>query len=252
VDKLAEVPAQEASRNATLVERSLLNDLLNQCDLTRTLELGSGAGRLTDLFAARSRTSVALDLDRSRLIALGSRFSLGKDLPARVRADVRRLPFANASFTTTLLVRLLHRFEDPVPVFLEANRTLRPGGRLIVSVVPRPSWRTLGMDLSASLGGSPHDPPLTFSGGSVTPVSGYATPGYLMAEARLRSILERCGLTPINRQSAGWEDLPLLRRMPPRLQLRLPYALSRFPFAPTYFLVAQARGESSNQGDSGA
>jgi SAM-dependent methyltransferase len=51
-----------------------------------------------------------------------------------LRADVRRLPWANASVIDVRAYSLLEHFSDPCDVLDELHRVLRPEGRLIVRV----------------------------------------------------------------------------------------------------------------------
>jgi SAM-dependent methyltransferase len=47
-------------------------------------------------------------------------------------ADAAHLPFADASCTSAVSTGVLHFLEDPIAVFSEVRRVLRPGGRFIV------------------------------------------------------------------------------------------------------------------------
>ena len=90
-------------------------------------------------------------LDRQGIQAVGIDFALGA--LARLYAyrpdfhlaggDVHRLPFPRESFDAYLSFGVLEHFEfGPIPALKEANRVLRPGGLLVVSV-PSPNliWR---------------------------------------------------------------------------------------------------------------
>lgn len=46
-------------------------------------------------------------------------------------ADAMRLPLADASFSNLLVIDLIHHLADPHRFFTEAERVLRPGGRLL-------------------------------------------------------------------------------------------------------------------------
>jgi demethylmenaquinone methyltransferase/2-methoxy-6-polyprenyl-1,4-benzoquinol methylase len=52
-------------------------------------------------------------------------------------ADAQRLPLADASFDAAMLVSMLHHVEDPAAALTEAQRILRPGGRLAVMAFTR-------------------------------------------------------------------------------------------------------------------
>jgi SAM-dependent methyltransferase len=54
-------------------------------------------------------------------------------------ADAQRLPFAGASAANLVMVDVLHHLEFPVVFFREAERVLRPGGRVLM-VEPAITW----------------------------------------------------------------------------------------------------------------
>jgi SAM-dependent methyltransferase len=54
-------------------------------------------------------------------------------------ADAQRLPFAAASAANIVMVDVLHHLEFPVRFFREAERVLRPGGRVLM-VEPAITW----------------------------------------------------------------------------------------------------------------
>jgi SAM-dependent methyltransferase len=80
----------------------------------RTLEIGSGTGWLRTLLpgAILSDVQAAPWLD--------------------VVADAQRLPFQTQSFDTIVLLDVLHHIELPARFLAEAERILKPGGRLIM------------------------------------------------------------------------------------------------------------------------
>jgi SAM-dependent methyltransferase len=90
----------------------------------RVLDLGCGVGHSFELLAPR--TSVGVDIDPEVLA--------GQDRETHV-ADMRALPFADASFDSVLSVQSLEHVPDPERVLAEAARVLAPGG-VAVFVTP--------------------------------------------------------------------------------------------------------------------
>jgi ArsR family transcriptional regulator len=96
-------------------------------------DLGCGDGYLT-IEAARFARRV-ISIDRSPDV-----LARGKALAARrkvsnvtwKRGDLERLPIADESVDVALLSQALHHAEDPVRALSEAERILRPGGRVLV------------------------------------------------------------------------------------------------------------------------
>lgn len=55
--------------------------------------------------------------------------------------DVAHLPFADGTFDTITLLAALNHIPDRGPVLAELHRLLRPGGQILVSMIPPPvSW----------------------------------------------------------------------------------------------------------------
>lgn len=95
-----------------------------------TLDLGCGIGHSYELLAPR--TTVGIDIDRAALA--------GQDRETHV-ADMRRLPFADASFDSVLGVHSLEHVPDPQRVLAEVRRILAPDG---VAVFVTPNRLTFG------------------------------------------------------------------------------------------------------------
>ena len=84
------------------------------------LDLGCGIGHSYRLLAPR--TSVGVDIDPAVLE--------GQDRETAV-ADMRNLPFADASFASVLSVQSIEHVPDPERVLAEVRRVLEPGGTAI-------------------------------------------------------------------------------------------------------------------------
>jgi SAM-dependent methyltransferase len=90
----------------------------------RTLDLGCGIGHSYELLAPRETVGVDLDAD-----ALA-----GQDRETHV-ADMRDLPFGDASFDAVLSVQSIEHVPDPDRVLAEVRRVLAPGG-IVAFVTP--------------------------------------------------------------------------------------------------------------------
>ena len=64
-----------------------------------------------------------------------------------VRADVKRLPLADASLDAVFSNSLLHHLADPLPFWREVLRVLRPGGLVFVRDLHRPGTLREASDL---------------------------------------------------------------------------------------------------------
>lgn len=114
------------------VERHLANALAD-APLGALLDIGTGTGRIAELFADHAERVVALDKNLEMLRVARAKL---QHLPAArielVQGDFADLPFADAGFDTVILHQVLHFAADPAPVLAEAARVLRAGGRLAI------------------------------------------------------------------------------------------------------------------------
>ncbi|AUX68961.1 ArsR family transcriptional regulator [Porphyrobacter sp. HT-58-2] len=114
------------------VERRLA-EALADAPLGALLDIGTGTGRMAELFAETAERVVALDKNLEMLRVARAKL---QHLPAArielVQGDFADLPFADAAFDTVLLHQVLHFAPDPAPALAEAARVLRPGGRIAI------------------------------------------------------------------------------------------------------------------------
>ena len=97
--------------------------LLARC-CGRFADLGGGRGELCRYLAASGVDKVLVDLDE-QMLAEGTR-------PA-VRADLARLPLADASVDAAAAIICLYFLADPLVGIREAHRVLVPGSTFIAS-----------------------------------------------------------------------------------------------------------------------
>jgi ubiquinone/menaquinone biosynthesis C-methylase UbiE len=114
------------------VERAMLSavERLNPFDL---LDIGTGTGRILELFAQRVTRAVGIDASREMLSVARSHIEQ-KDLRnCTVRlGNVYDLRVPSLSFDVAVLHHVLHFLDDPAAAIIEASRSLRPGGRLLI------------------------------------------------------------------------------------------------------------------------
>ncbi|MFE2845680.1 class I SAM-dependent methyltransferase [Streptomyces scopuliridis] len=105
------------------------------------LEIGAGAAQCSRWLAAQGARPVALDLSHRQLqhaLRIGEGLSLSFPL---VEADAGALPFRDGSFDLACSAYGAIPFvADPVAVFREVRRVLRPGGRWVFSVTHPVRW----------------------------------------------------------------------------------------------------------------
>ncbi len=101
--------------------------------LGRLLDVGTGTGRMAELFAPKASHVTALDKSPDMLRLARTRL---QHLPAGhvtlVQGDFVQLPFAAASFDTVLFHQVMHYALAPEAVLAEAARVTAPGGRIAI------------------------------------------------------------------------------------------------------------------------
>jgi len=118
--------ADEAVENAI---RSALSDK----PFRSLLDLGTGTGRMLELFGPEIERGLGLDLSLDMLHVARDRLERAGLKHCSVRqGDIYDLPLANDSFDVVILHQVLHFLDDGARAIKEAARVLRPGGRLLV------------------------------------------------------------------------------------------------------------------------
>jgi ubiquinone/menaquinone biosynthesis C-methylase UbiE len=97
------------------------------------LDLGTGTGRMLELFGPEIERGLGLDLSLDMLHLARDRLERAGLKHCSVRqGDIYDLPLANDSFDVVILHQVLHFLDDGARAIKEAARVLRPGGRLLV------------------------------------------------------------------------------------------------------------------------
>jgi ubiquinone/menaquinone biosynthesis C-methylase UbiE len=97
------------------------------------LDLGTGTGRMLEMFGTNIERGLGLDLSLDMLLLARDRLERAGLRNCSVRqGDIYDLPLANDSFDVVILHQVLHFLDDGARAIREAARVLRPGGRLLV------------------------------------------------------------------------------------------------------------------------
>jgi ubiquinone/menaquinone biosynthesis C-methylase UbiE/DNA-binding transcriptional ArsR family regulator len=97
------------------------------------LDLGTGTGRMLEMFGPSIERGLGLDLSLDMLSIARDRLERAGLKNCSVRqGDLYDLPLGNDSFDVVILHQVLHFLDDGGRAIKEAARVLRPGGRLLV------------------------------------------------------------------------------------------------------------------------
>lgn len=97
------------------------------------LDLGTGTGRMLELFAPAIERGVGIDLSPAMLSLARARLERTGFKHCSLRqGDIYNLPLARETFDVVIVHQVLHYLDDGARALREAARLLAPGGRLLV------------------------------------------------------------------------------------------------------------------------
>ena len=110
-----------------------LRDLFPPAGMKDFLDIGTGTGRILELFGPRVERGVGIDMSREMLAVARANLQKADLRNCQIRqGDMYQLPFSDESFDGVVIHQVLHFAEDPAEAIAEAGRALRPGGKLVV------------------------------------------------------------------------------------------------------------------------
>lgn len=114
------------------VERTL-REMVGDRPVDSLLDLGTGTGRLLQLFEGIYRHGMGIDASREMLAVARANLEKSGISKASIRlGDIFNLPLESGSFDLVTVHQVLHYLDEPQFAISEAARMLRPGGRLVI------------------------------------------------------------------------------------------------------------------------
>lgn len=114
------------------VEAAVLQ-ALSGVEVHDLLDLGTGTGRMLEIFGPRVEHAIGVDISREMLAFARVNLERAKLRNCSIRqGDIYQLPFADGSFDAAIFHQVLHYADRPSLAIAEAARMLRRQGRLVI------------------------------------------------------------------------------------------------------------------------
>ncbi len=108
--------------------------VIGDTPIARLIDIGTGTGRMLELFADRAGTALGIDRSSEMLRLARAKLSEAGLANAELRqADLYALPLADGAADVAILHHVLHFAQQPGAAITEAARVLGPEGRLLIA-----------------------------------------------------------------------------------------------------------------------
>jgi ubiquinone/menaquinone biosynthesis C-methylase UbiE/DNA-binding transcriptional ArsR family regulator len=133
---------------------SAMNRILEDTEIGRLVDIGTGTGRMIELFGARASHTIGIDRSPEMLRLARAKLAERSDFSyALQQGDITRLSLADATADTVILHQVLHFLPAPELAIAEAARLVAADGRLlIVDFAPHQHEELRTSDAHARLG----------------------------------------------------------------------------------------------------
>ncbi len=116
------------------IRRTLGLDGENPAQIGQLIDIGTGTGRMLELFAPQAKHALGIDRSSEMLrLARAKLAERGLDRAELRQADLYALPMIDNAADLAILHHVLHFAQQPGAAIAEAARVLQPGGRLLIA-----------------------------------------------------------------------------------------------------------------------
>ena len=146
--------------------------VLGEARVDRLVDIGTGTGRMLELFAGQAKHALGIDRSSEMLrLARAKLTERGLDHAELRQADLYALPLDNGVADLAIVHHVLHFAQTPDAAIAEAARVLRGGGRLLIAdFAPHGREELRTRDAHARLGFSDEQMLGWFEGAGLSPV----------------------------------------------------------------------------------
>jgi SAM-dependent methyltransferase len=137
----AQVAAKRDAREPFIADYADFDSTKGQ----HVLEIGVGLGSDFLRFVRAGARATGVDLTEHGIELVRRRLELERLQADLQQADAERLPFPDGSFDVVYSWGVLHHTPNSDQAIAEAQRVLKPGGRLCVMLYARYSWLAVGL-----------------------------------------------------------------------------------------------------------
>jgi len=110
-----------------------MRELLGTGPFAQFVDLGTGTGRVLELFSSSFNSGLGIDVNNTMLSYARSKLdNQGHNHIQMRHGDIYNLPLPDASSDAVSVHQVLHFLVDPAGAISEAARILKPGGRMLI------------------------------------------------------------------------------------------------------------------------